>query len=153
MVNVLSAIEISCPLEKVAAYSANPDNAPEWCVNIKSAEWLTSKPMEVGTKIAFMAHFLGRKLAYTYKITEFIPLKKLVMQTSDGPFEMKTTYTWEPSGAGSTHMTLRNEGNPKGFSKLLVPFMVPAMKRANKKDLKKLKQILENKSDVSKNQP
>lgn len=149
MVDVLTVTEISCPLGKVAAYSANPDNAPEWYVNIKSAEWLTSKSMEVGVEIAFMAHFLGRKLAYTYKIVEFIPLKKLVMQTSDGPFEMKTTYTWDPSGSRSTRMTLRNEGNPKGFSKLLAPFMVFAMKRANKKDLKKLRQILETKSDFS----
>ena len=142
MVDVLTDIHISCSLEKTAEYSSDPDNAPEWYVNIKSSEWLTPKPMQVGTQIAFTAHFLGRKLAYTYEIVAYEPLKKLVMQTANGPFEMKTTYTWEKQDDG-THMSLRNEGNPTGFSKLLAPFMVSAMKKANKKDLKRLKQILE----------
>ena len=143
MVDVFTAIEISCPIEQVAQYSANPDNAPDWYVNIKSVEWLTQKPMKVGTEIAFTAQFLGKRMEYIYKVTEFIPLKKLVMQTYDGPFEMKTSYLWESGGKDKTRMSLRNEGNPTGFSKVLTPFMVPAMKRANKKDLKKLKTILE----------
>ncbi len=143
MVDVFTAIEISRPIEQVAEYSANPDNAPDWYVNIKSAKWLTQKTMKAGAEIAFTAQFLGKKMEYNYKITEFIPLKKLVMQTYDGPFEMKTTYLWESNGKDKTRMSLRNEGNPMGLSKVLAPFMVPAMKRANKKDLKKLKTILE----------
>ncbi|MBU8880881.1 SRPBCC family protein [Bacillus sp. FJAT-29790] len=143
MVDVITEIKIQCPLDKVSEYAANPDNAPKWYVNIHSAEWQTQKPMTIGSRIAFKAHFLGRQLAYVYEIAEFIQGQKLVMRTADGPFPMETTYTWEAIDDNITRMTLRNKGNPTGFSKLFAPFMSTMMMQANKKDLKKIKEILE----------
>lgn len=144
MVDVLTETAIKCSREKAADYAANPDNAPEWYVNIKSVEWKTDKPLSVSSQVAFKAFFLNRELAYVYEIAEYIPGKKLVMRTADGPFPMETTYTWESIDDNLTRMTLRNKGVPSGFSKLFTPFMATMMKRANKKDLKKLKDILEN---------
>ena len=65
------------------------------------------------------------------------------MRTAEGPFPMETTYTWTPTADGGTRMTLRNQGRPVGFSTLVTPVMVPAMRRANRKDLAALKTILE----------
>ncbi len=81
---------------------------------------------------------------YTYEVSELQPNTRLVMRTAEGPFPMTTTYTWRPAGQHSTHMTLRNNGDPTGFSKLAAPFMAIAMKRAMTQDLRKLKQLLEN---------
>ncbi len=145
-VDVFTEIEIACPIEQVAEYVANPDNAPEWYVNIKEATWKTAKPLKVGSQIAFTAKFLGRKLEYTYEITTYDPGKKLVMRTAEGPFLMQTTYTWESLGNDRTKMTLRNNGRPSGFSKLFAPFMASAMRKANTKDLELLKRILKNKA-------
>ena len=100
------------------------------------------RPFGVGTVVAFVARFLGRRLAYDYKLVDYEPGARLVMRTQQGPFPMETTYTWEPRGNG-THMTLRNRGTPSGFSSLAAFTMVPAMRRANRKDLAKLKAILE----------
>ncbi|WP_026564739.1 SRPBCC family protein [Bacillus sp. UNC41MFS5] len=143
MVDVFTEIIINRPVDVVSHYAGNPDKAPEWYVNIQSAEWQTEKPLQLGTRVAFKAHFLGRELAYIYEITEYIPEKKLVMKTAQGPFPMETIYTWESIEGNRTRMMLRNIGNPTGFSKVFAPFMAPMMKRANMKDLKNIKEILE----------
>ena len=142
-VDVQTQITIGRPRDEVAAYSANPDNATAWYEKIKSVEWKTEKPLTVGSKIAFVARFLGRQLAYTYEITDLMPGERVVMRTADGPFPMETTYTWLDTSSGATKMTLRNRGEPSGFSKVATPMLTAAMRRANRKDLARLKEILE----------
>lgn len=142
-VDIVTEIVIDRPLAEVAAYAGEPNNAPSWYVNIKGVEWKTPPPAQVGSRVAFVAHFLGRRLAYTYEIVDLVPETRLVMRTSEGPFPMETTYTWATTAVGGTHMTLRNRGAPSGFGKLVAPLMAIAMRRANRKDLARLKSILE----------
>ena len=143
-VDISTEIVIRRPREQVAAYSANPDNAPKWYVNIKEVQWKSSPPLALGSRIAFVATFLGQRLAYTYEIIDFQPGNLLVMSTNEGSVPMETTYMWEDTADGSTRMTLRNRGSPSGFSNLLTPIMASSMRRANRKDLAMLKEILEN---------
>lgn len=142
-VDVLTEIVIARPVGEVAAYAADPSNAPEWYANIESVTWQTSPPVGVGSKMDFVANFLGRTLAYTYEITELVPGEKLVMRTAQGPFPMETTYTWTPVDATHTRMTLRNRGETSGFSKIAAPVMSTAMRRANQNDLARIKSLLE----------
>ena len=142
-VDVVTKIEIARRREEVAAYAADPDNATTWYENIERVEWKTEPPLAVGSRVAFVARFLGRRLAYTYEIAELVPGERLVMRTADGPVPMETTYTWSDDGRGGTRMTLRNRGEPSGFSKVAAPVLTSAMRRANRRDLEQLKQILE----------
>ena len=142
-VDVTTEIVIHQPIDVVASYAADPTNAPEWYDNIDSVSWKTEARVESGTRVAFAARFLGRRLEYTYELGEVEPGARLVMRTAAGPFPMETTYTWTAVDGASTRMTLRNRGEPAGFSKVVAPFMAPAMRRANRKDLAKLKAILE----------
>lgn len=142
-VDVSSRIYIERPCAEVASYAAEPDNAPTWYVNIKSAEWQTAPPLNVGSKIAFVAQFLGRRMAYTYEIVIFEPEKRLTMRTAQGPFPMETTYIWEELGENRTRMTLRNRGEPTGFFGVMGSLMAMAIRRANEKDLQRLKELLE----------
>ncbi len=142
-VDVKTEIVINRPTEAVARYATDPSNAPAWYRNIESVEWKTSPPVEPGSRVAFVARFLGRRMAYTYEFVELVPGQRLVMRTAEGPFPMETTYSWVPTPDGGTRMTLRNRGEPTGFSKVVAPFMAAAVRRANKKDLAQLRAILE----------
>jgi polyketide cyclase/dehydrase/lipid transport protein len=143
MVDVVTEIIIERPRPDVARYATDPDNAPIWYVNIQRVEWRSPPPLRLGSEIAFIASFLGRQLAYTYRVTTLVPGKRLVMATTEGPFPMETTYEWESVARDGTRMRLRNRGRPSGFSILIAPLVGWAMRRANRKDLANLKKILE----------
>ncbi len=143
-VDVESRIEIARSRDDVAAYASEPDNVPAWYENIADVTWESPRPLAVGTRIAFVAHFLNRRLAYIYEVTELVQGERLVMSTEEGPFPMQTTYTWDELADGTTLMTLRNRGEPTGFAKKMsAPLMARSIRRANEADLARLKQILE----------
>lgn len=142
-VDVTTSITINRPVAVVSEYAADPSNAPDWYANIDSVRWRTEAPLTEGTQVTFVARFLGRRLEYTYEVPDYLPGQRLVMRTAEGPFPMETVYTWSEESPGSTRMTLRNHGEPAGFSRFVAPMMSFAMRRANNGDLRRLKQILE----------
>ncbi|KOS54209.1 SRPBCC family protein [Rhodococcus rhodochrous] len=142
-VDVETEITIARPRNEVADYASNPDNATTWYTNIKEVQWKSPIPAKVGSRIAFVAEFLGRRLTYTYEVVELVPDERFVMRTAEGPFPMETTYEWRTTSSGHTTMTLRNRGEPSGCSRLGAPLMARAMRRANNKDLTRLKAVLE----------
>ena len=142
-VDIVTEIVIDRPRDQVSAYAANPDRAPDWYANIKAVKWQTPPPARVGSRVTFVAEFLGRRLEYTYEIVEYLAGERLVMRTAHGPFPMETTYTWEAAPGGGTRMRLRNRGTPTGFSRWIAPVTTLAIRRANRKDLRLLKARLE----------
>jgi hypothetical protein len=142
-VDVVTEVIIDRRRAAVADFAADPTNAPRWYRNISTVEWETEPAVEPGRRVAFVAHFLGRRLAYTYEIVELVPHERLVMRTDGKPFPMETTYTWEDVGPDRTRMTLRNAGQPGGFASIGARAMAAAMRAANTKDLAALKELLE----------
>jgi uncharacterized membrane protein len=142
-IDVTTAIDIGRPRDLVAGYVSDPDHAPDWYANIHRVMWETEKPLTIGTRLAFVARFLGRTLSYTYEVTDFLPNARLVMATAEGPFPMETTYAWSDLSGQRTHMTLRNRGISSGFASVTAPVMAAAIQRANRKDLAALKTLLE----------
>jgi hypothetical protein len=142
-VDVLTETEIERPRPEVAEFVSNPENATIWYENIKRVEWKSPKPLKVGVQVAFEARFMGRTIKYTYEIKDYLPGEWLVMSTASGPFPMETSYMFSDMSAGTTRMELRNRGHPSGFGSIVAPAMAGAIKRANRKDLARLKSILE----------
>ena len=143
MVDVRTEIEIERSRRDVSDYASNPDNALAWYAHIKEVDWNHAKPLGVGSRIVFVAHFLGRRLDYVYEVKALVPGERFVMATAEGPFPVETTYSWEDTDGGGTKMSLHNRGRPSGLSRLTAPLLAGAMRRANRKDLKRLKAVLE----------
>lgn len=131
---------IDAPLEEVAAYAADPANAPEWYANITSAEWKTPPPLQKGSRIAFAANWMGQRFEYTYEVVELVPNERLVMRAAEAPFPMETIYSWQPAGDGKTRMTLANRAPESDEAR-------EAMRRETAKDLENLRSILEHQAN------
>jgi hypothetical protein len=84
---------IARPRVVVAAYASDPNHVPAWYVNIKGVEWTPPPPLGVGSRIAFVAQFLGKRMAYTYEVAEFVANERFILRTAEGPFPMEATYT------------------------------------------------------------
>ena len=141
-VDVLTSCDISAPREVVSAFAADPDNATKWYANIRAVTWESERPLRVGSRLRFVAAFLGRELAYTYEVMQHVQGEVLVMRTAEGPFPIETTYRWSDI-PGGTRMELRNAGEPAAFARISAPVMAAAMRRANNKDLRALKALLD----------
>jgi hypothetical protein len=141
-VQVLSVIEIDRPRGEVAAFAIDPARARDWYGDVRDVRW-NRQPVAVGSRLAFVAAFLGRESDYIYEVTELVPGKRFAMSRAEGPFPMETVYLWEDIGGGGTRMTMQSSGEPTGFSLLLAPLLRTSMKRSARKDLARLKTILE----------
>src|SRR4051794_34892397 len=108
MVDVAVECLIARPRAEGAAYAMDPRHAPEWYANIAAVSF--EGPLAVGARATFVAHFLGRRLEYTYEIRELVAGERLVMSTAQGPFPMETTYAFADAPGDGTRMTLRNRG-------------------------------------------
>ena len=141
-VDVTTETVVARPRAEVAAFATDPRNAPRWYANIRSVELLTDPPVRVGSRMRFVAAFLGRTITYTYEVLELEPGERMTMSTESGPFPMTTTYLFEDAADG-TRMTLRNHGSPRGVGAVAAPVMRRAIERANRKDLRAIKALLE----------
>lgn len=141
-VDVTTEVVVARPRADVAAFATEPRNAPRWYTNIRSVELLTEPPVRVGSRMRFVATFLGRTIDYTYEVVELEPGERMTMSTASGPFPMTTTYTFEDTDSG-TRMTLRNHGSPRGFGAVAAPVLRRGIERANRKDLAAIKALLE----------
>ena len=142
-VDINTEIVIDRPRAEVAAFTADPDNATAWYEHVKRVVWRTKRPLAVGTRIGFLAESLGRQLEFVYEITALVPGERLVMRSDEGRFPMETTYSWRDEPGGGTRMLLANHAEPRGVGRLSAVLLKRSMRRANAKDLHRLKDVLE----------
>ncbi len=99
-------------------------------------EWKTPKPLSAGSEIDFEAQFMDQTFKFTYQVTEYVPSESLVMSSTSAPFPMQTSYRFSDTAAGGTRVELRNAAHD--------PDIANAIEIENRKDLARLKSIVEN---------
>jgi uncharacterized membrane protein len=136
-------IVIDRPRRDVAAFAADPDNASVWYGHITDVRWKTPRPLAVGSRLCFISQCLGKPVDSVYEVTALVPGERLAMRTGEGPYPVETMYAWEDAPGGRTKMSLRSQGDPRGFTLVGALLLRRAMRRSSQKDLRRLKSVLE----------
>jgi uncharacterized membrane protein len=142
-IDTTAVITVDRPSETVAAYLRDPGNDPHWIGGLRSARLLTDPPVGVGSQVERVARFLGRRVEYVNEITELTP-HRLAMRSVRSPFPMRVTYRFEHAGPTSTQVSVRVQGDARRMYRLADPLLATLVRRSVQRDLRTLKQVLEN---------
>ena len=141
-VDVTVTASIDRPRDQVAAYLRDPANDTTWIGGIRSARLLTPRPVTVGSQVERVASFLGRRVQYVNEITQ-LTADRLAMRSVRSPFPMRVTYGHHDAGDSTTEVSVRVQGDAARFYALVAPLLGLAVRRSITRDLRNLKQILE----------
>lgn len=144
IVDILTDVIINKPVEEVFGFILDTSKTSLWCKNVISVEKLVFNQRMVGNRTLVKADYVGRQVTLTFEIVEFIQNQKAVLKSVDDEYPLETIFIWTPIGGNKTNVMLRNIGQPIHFPKEMAPLMNRMMRKVQVKDLKKLKNILEN---------
>ena len=143
MAAVENTVTIMRPAEEVFAYLADAENLPRWNYAIEQTRKITAGPVGVGT-VYRQTRTIPSRSQEEFEIVVFQPPGQLMLDGTFGPFRARTSYLLEPV-AGGTGLTNRWELEATSAPlRLLAPVAIPRVKAAVAKNLRTLKQILEN---------
>ena len=135
----------AAPRADVAAYAIDWRNDREWIGALSDVRLVTEPPFGVGSRVARVASFLGKRMEYVNEVIELEPGRRLVMRSVRSPFPMTVTYEFADA-AGGTSIRIRAQGDVSGFYKLGGRLLSRAVRRSIEKDLARLKTIVESRS-------
>ena len=143
-IDVTAEVAIRRPRAQVAAYMTDPTHDPEWIGGVREVHLQTPWPLRVGSRVARVASFLGRRVEYVNEISELDPERLLDMRSVAAPFPMRITYSFEDrDGGAATTVRNRVRGEPSGFFALFGPLLGPLVRRSVQRDLERLRDVLE----------
>jgi hypothetical protein len=135
----------AAPRADVAAYAIDWRNDREWIGALSDVRLVTEPPFGVGSRVARVASFRGKRMEYVNEVIELEPERRLVMRSVRSPFPMTVTYEFADA-AGGTSIRIRAQGDVSGFYKLGGPLLSRAVRRSIEKDLARLKATVESRS-------
>jgi uncharacterized membrane protein len=135
--------QIDRPRPEVASYASDWRNDPAWIGALSDVRLVTDGPFGVGSQVARVASFLGKKIEYVNEVVGWDPGTRLEMRSVKAPFPMTVVYEFEDAGHGATRMRIRAGGDATGFYKLAGPLLNAAVRKGISGDLKRLKRLLE----------
>ena len=141
-VDITAEVRVARPPAEVAAYMTDPEHDPEWIGGVSAVRMETPPPVAVGTRVARVAGFLGRRVEYVNEVAG-LDDEHLEMRSVVAPFPMQITYSFVPEGGGGTIVRNRVRGRPGGVFALFGPLLAPLVRRSVQRDLERLRGVLE----------
>jgi uncharacterized membrane protein len=146
MIRVETSVHIDRPSEEVFAFTANFENNPLWQSGQVEARFTSEGPLHVGSTYDQVAKFLGRQIASTFEVVEYMPGRRVKASSTSGSFPITFTRMVEAAGGGAD-VSAVIEGDSGGFFKLAEPLLGRMVQRSVEADYRNLKQLMEREGD------
>jgi uncharacterized membrane protein len=132
---------INCPVKEVFAVVSNHENYPKWDSSVIEVKKTSSGPIGLGTTWRSVSKRLGKRTESEWEIIEYELHRKITRQRKQGIRE-RVQLTFESVGSGTRFAEII-EAEPGGFFKLVVPVLLPLVKREHEATLANLKERME----------
>lgn len=142
MISFQVSIEINRPLEEVFAYLSNLENNSEWRSSSFEARKTSEGPIGVGTRYRMVNNILGLRLENEAEVIEYEPNRKCTNRSTSGPLPITAQRIFERV-KGGTRVRFVVEVEPRGFFKLVEPFLARLARRRVVTDAAHLKNLME----------
>jgi len=123
-VRVEVEVAIERPLPEVFDFITNFENNPQWQSGMKSCEFSTEPPPQVGSKYKQEAGFLGRRIVSEFEVLEYEPNRMVYFHSISGTFPIRIRRMVEEQESG-TKVSAIIEGEPNGWFNLFFSFRSP----------------------------
>ncbi len=116
----------------------------EWAIGFRSVETIEGEPMTVGSKNRMVFEERGKEIVFIETIMVIDPPREFTFDLDHELMNSTVSMTFESLGAERTRLVSYTEGRPpKLLFKIMMPFMVPQMKKRQFQQLENLKAIME----------
>jgi uncharacterized protein YndB with AHSA1/START domain len=133
-------IDIDRPPEDVFAALTAIERLPEWQASAVDAA--AEGPLGEGTRIRETRRLMGREFHVVHEVTAYEPPHRFDLQSVEGPIPLSVSHTLEPSGGG-TLLEVVGEAKPRGMLRFAGAGIAKAAEAEFRRDLEKLKELLE----------
>jgi hypothetical protein len=142
MVSVTESILMDCPADEVFAFIGNYEHDPQWRAGVFEMQHDPPGKARVGTKTHEVMRFMGQKMVNHAVVVEYEMGHKTAFRTISSALSASGYRLVEQQGQ-QTRFTYHAQSELSGLYKWLSPFIVWTFRRRVKRDLKRLKEIVE----------
>ena len=141
---VVVSVEIDRPAEEVFAYLDDVENNPRWLRGMRSCNWTTPPPAQVGSRYEQTAAFLGKEIRTSFEVTAREPGRLVTITSQEGSsFPITVTREVTPRGPSRCRVTETLESDPSGFYRIAGTLLGAMVRRRIQRDYRTLKATLE----------
>ena len=116
---VENSATIDQSIDLVFEYVSTPENDPTWVPASLRHKMLSPPPMRVGSITEEDVRFLGRRIRYTWEITQYEPPSTFALRSISGPIPATICVLMESLGGARTKVIVVGEVHLRGVYKLM----------------------------------
>ena len=141
-------VQIDAPAEVVFHYLTDPHSFPRWVQSIERIEPLTAGETQVGSQARVYLNDEGRRSQMIDEVLELLPGESILLESTGAMISARNAFHLTPGSAGKTVLSHTLILRPKGWLRIVIPFMNQQVEQRVRSDLQSLKQLVESEPTI-----